>query len=481
MSDLLPELLGSIRDSEGSLTQRLTDRLRALIVEGYLPAGHKIPSSRALALKLGVSRNTVVIAVDQLVAEGYLTVSQSRRPIVATSASLASGNRRDRARPIQARKSSVSQWARGLTLSTWSTEANRPRAFRPGLADERSFPHEVWGRCFRHAVRRPSTSYLAANDPALCEVLQAYLASNRGIHARAGQILILPSAQAALSLIAKVMIEAGDAAWIESPGYVGAYAALRAAGAKVVGVPIDAHGLRFDVRSNAPRIIFVTPSHQYPTGVLMPVGRRQELLRYASRIGAAIIEDDYDGDFHYEGRPVPALSGLDPEALVFYVGTFSKAMSAGVRVGYVVVPNALLDAFAMAQRHLGLMVPSSIQSALEEFIGRGAYLAHIRRMTRLYRDRRDFLIEALTSAGRAGLKIQAPPGGMQLLARCDPSIDDVALARRMEASGVSVRPLSEMLYHASRERGLFLGFAAWDRTEIAAGAEIIGRLFPQGA
>jgi GntR family transcriptional regulator/MocR family aminotransferase len=309
----------------------------------------------------------------------------------------------------------------------------------------------------------------------LQEVLLKHLADVRGIRARPEQIIIVPSAQSGIALISKVMIDAGDLAWIESPGYRGAFAALQAANAEVVGVPVDADGLRITGRRDVPRIIFVTPSHQYPTGRLMPVGRRLELLQFARRNGAVIVEDDYDGEFQYEGRPVTALAGLDPYDRIIYLGTFSKAMFADIRVGYLVVPETLAPTFALAQRHLGSLVAVPLQAALAYFIAAGDYRSHVRRMTRLYRARRDRLVQALTAEAGHRLHVDKPTGGMQLLAQCDAAMDDVHLSRRLEKAGVITRPLSEMLYHKSRERGLFLGFAAWKDTEIDAGARIIGR------
>ena len=199
------------------------------------------------------------------------------------------------------------------------------------------------------------------------------------------------------------------------------------------------------------------------------------MLQFASSAGATIIEDDYDGEFHYEGRPVAALVGLDPSARVIYLGTFSKTMVSDVRVGYLVVPEALVPIFTLAQRHLGMLVSVTSQAALAEFIASGAYLSHVRRMARLYRTRRDRLLLALAAEAGDRLLVDSPAGGMQLLARLNGSVDDAALARRLEQSGVTARPLSEMHYHKSKERGLFLGFAAWNDAEIDAGAQIIGR------
>lgn len=476
MDDLLEGLLDLSREGDAPLTGQLARQLRMLISGGRLKPGQRLPSSRALAASLGVSRNTVTHAMEQLAAEGYLDVSRSRRPVVAGGAALLTAPRPDAAEDPAPRRR-LSTWAQHLAGSDWPPlYRGRPRPFQPGLADEREFPRDVWGRCLRHAAnRRLRRNDPASNDPALQEALLDHLAAHRGISARPGQIIVVPSAQAGLALIARVTIDAGHVAWIESPGYGGAYAAACAAGAEVVGVPLDADGLTIAAGAQMPKLIFVTPSHQYPTGPLMPIGRRLELLRFAASIGAAVVEDDYDGEFHYEGRPVAALAAIDPDAPVFYVGTFSKAMSADIRVGYVIVPEAMVPTVELAQRHLGLLAAFPLQAALAEFIGRGAYLAHVRRMTRLYRERRDCLMRALTEEAGDRLAIEAPAGGMQLLARYRGPADDRELSRRLLEAGVVARPLSEMLHHETQEQGLFLGFAAWTNAELMEGARLIGR------
>ena len=238
-----------------------------------------------------------------------------------------------------------------------------------------------------------------------------HLAVHRGIKAKPGQILIVPTAQSGIALVAAALLEPGDHAWIESPGYGGAYVAFKAAGAIVSAMPLDEQGMAIGSRKDAPRLIFVTPSHQYPTGRLMPIGRRLELLRYADAVGACIIEDDYDGEFHYEARPVAALQGLAPSPRIFYLGTFSKSTYADIRFGYVVVPEALIEIFELAQRHMGMLTSITMQDALAEFISAGAYLGHIRRMTRLYKGRRDRMLQALaTEAGRPAYRRSAGRG-----------------------------------------------------------------------
>jgi GntR family transcriptional regulator/MocR family aminotransferase len=277
-------------------------------------------------------------------------------------------------------------------------------------------------------------------------------------------------------LVANALLEPGDHAWVESPGYGGANVAFQAAGAIVSGIQLDSQGMAISSHKETPRLIFVTPSHQYPTGRLMPIGRRLELLRFAETAGACIIEDDYDGEFHYEARPVAALQGLAPSPRVFYLGTFSKATYADIRIGYVVVPEALIDIFELAQRQMGILTSITIQDALAEFINAGAYLGHIRRMTRLYRGRRDRMLQALATETGNRLAVETPAGGMQLLARCRPQTNDQQLSARLLEAGVVSRALTRMLYHKTEERGLFLGFAAWNDKEIDQAARILGRI-----
>jgi GntR family transcriptional regulator/MocR family aminotransferase len=353
----------------------------------------------------------------------------------------------------------------------------RPRPFQPGLADEREFPHDLWSRCLRRAARNAlSRRDRSINHPPLQEALLAHLAVQRGIKAKPGQILIVPTAQAGIALVAAALLEPGDHAWAESPGYGGAYVAFKAAGAVVSAMPLDEQGMVVGFRKDAPRVIFVTPSHQYPTGRLMPIGRRLELLRYADAVGACIIEDDYDGEFHYEARPVAALQGLAPSPRIFYLGTFSKSTYADIRFGYVVVPETQIEIFELAQRQMGMLTSITMQDALAEFISAGAYLGHIRRMTRLYKGRRDRMLQALATEAGGRLTVEAPAGGMQLLARCRRSSDDQKLAARLLEAGVVSRALSIMTYHKTDEQGLFLGFAAWNEKEIDRAARVLGRI-----
>lgn len=456
------------RADEQGLMAQLTSQLRKLIASGRLGKGRALPSSRRLASDLGVSRNTVTYAFEQLAAEGYLAASHGRRPVVTVDG----GERGEGARAAGActGKPRLSPWASRLKQTDWPMSYQAPlKPLRPGHGDFREFPNEVWARCLRRSAVRAARRELGPiNRPRLREALAHYLATSRGVRATADQILILPSAQAALTVIAAALISPGDEVWVEDPGYPGAAAAFRASGARVTGVRLDEQGMRRMPGLAVPKLIFMTPSHQHPTGRLMSLARRTEFLG-TSRPGKTwIVEDDYDGEFHYDSRPVPALQGLDAHGRVFYVGTFAKAMTSDIRLGYIVVPPALVSTLEIAQRHIGLIASSHIQEALAEFIADGHFLAHLRRMRRLYHARRDHLVEGLQRQLGEVLSVEVPSGGIQLVARLTRGSADQTAVNRLVAAGVETRALSNLALGRPRDHGLLLGFAAWRESEISA-------------
>lgn len=477
MADLLPALLRLSRSSDETLTRQLTEQLRQLITSGRLAPGQRLLSSRDLAEALNISRNTVSSAIEQLATEGYITLSKGRRPAVSAGATL-DASRLPLAGHTPNRGTRLSNWARSLHDDSWpAVHPGQARPFQPGLADEREFPHDEWGRYLRRAAgglalpRDKSINYAELQN-----ALLRHLTEHRGIRATANQILIVPSAQSGMALIASVTLNSGDRAWVESPGYWGAVAAFQAAGAIVRGVPIDDAGMAIDRGRDAPRIIFVTPSHQYPTGRLMPIARRLELVSFAASVGASIVEDDYDSEFHYEGRPLAALQGILPAAANYYVGTFSKATYPELRTGYVVVPGQLVETFELAQRHLGLFAGITIQRALAAFINDGVFIAHVRRMNRIYKLRRDCMLAALQAKAGNRLLAEAPAGGMQMMVRYDGRRGDRQLSLDLLNAGIVSRPVSNMSYGKSSEQGLLLGFAAWNEREIERAAHTLGRI-----
>jgi GntR family transcriptional regulator/MocR family aminotransferase len=466
------------RTDEEGLVAQLTGQLRALIATGRLGKGRALPSSRRLASDLGVSRNTVTYAFEQLAAEGYLAASHGRRPVVTVDG----GERSEgttAAPSARSGKPQLSPWASKLKQTDWPMSYQAPlKPLRPGHGDAREFPNEVWARCLRRSgVRAGKRELGPVNRTHLREALAHYLATSRGVRATADQIMILPSAQAALTLIAAVLISPGDDVWVEDPGYPGAAAAFRASGARVTGMRLDEQGMQRMPGTVAPKLIFMTPSHQHPTGRLMSLARRTEFLDMSRPGQTWIVEDDYDGEFHYDSRPVPALQGLDAHGRVFYVGTFSKAMTSDIRLGYLVVPSALASTFEVAQRHIGLIASSHVQEALAEFITDGHFLAHLRRVRRLYHARRDHLVAGLERHLGEVLTTEVPSGGIQLVVRLKRGRADQAAVERLGEAGVVTRALSSLALGKPRDHGLLLGFAAWRENEISAALRTMASCF----
>ncbi|RQH12010.1 PLP-dependent aminotransferase family protein [Bradyrhizobium sp. RP6] len=479
LEGVISALVDLKRTDDAGLVTQLTSQLRDLIASGRLGKGRALPSSRRLASDLGVSRNTVTYAYEQLAAEGYIEASHGRRPVVTVDG----GGRRIGVGAAvvreRSRKPRLSPWALNLKQTDWpmSYQASL-RPLRPGHGDFREFPDEVWARCLRrNAVRAARRELGPVNRTRLREVLADYLATSRGVRATADQIMILPSAQAALTLIAATVVTPGDDVWVEDPGYPGAAAAFRASGARVTGIRLDQQGMQRMPGLAAPKLIFMTPSHQHPTGRLMSLARRAEFLGLSRPGKTWIVEDDYDGEFHYDSRPVPALQGLDAHGRVFYVGTFSKAMTSDIRLGYLVAPPALASTLEIAQRHIGLIASSHIQEALAEFIADGHFLAHLRRVRRLYHARRDHLVEELERQLGGMLSIEVPPGGIQLVARLKRGRTDQAAVKRLVAAGVETRALSSLALGRPRDHGLLLGFAAWHESEISAAVRTMASCF----
>ena len=467
MADNFINIIRLNKNGPASLVQQLTAQMRKMIVSGQLPEGFALPSSRHLAKTLGISRNTVTSAIDQLTAEGFLVTSQGRRPTVAAAFTRPKSSRAIGSRQ-HSRPPNLSLWASHIRADSWPPQnEKRPLPFRPGVSDERLFPHDIWARCLRRASRAQSAlSDRALNHPPLRAALRNHLATHRGTRSDAERIFIVPTAQTGFALIAKLIVNPGDLCWVESPGYGGAIAALNATGAKIKGIPLDRQGLVLDPRQPAPKLIFTTPAHQNPTGRLMSIGRRLDLIRFAAANDAWIIEDDYDGEYHYEGNPIPSLQGLDENNRTFYVGTFSKSTCADIRLGYVIVPPTLVDVFGKAQRHFGALAPRYMQIALAEFMRDGHYLAHVRRTRRIYHARRDCLADAVERHLPELLSVEIPAGGMQLVAWINGAADDTATSICLQNAGITTRAISPMFSCGARRDGLFLGFAGWNEREI---------------
>ncbi len=469
------------RRSPVPVYKQIYEDLREAILTRRLQSGMRLPSTREMAAELQVSRNTVMSAFEQLLAEGYLigkvgagtyVTEQVPDELLGVRAKTASAdNQRMAARHLS---------KRGQLLAQAPVSAAQgfpqPRAFQPGLSAIDMFPIETWvrlvSRRLRHLPRRALDYGDVAGYWPLREALASYLGAARGVRCEAAQIIITSGSQQGLDLTARVLLDPGDAAWIEDPGYMGARGALLAAGGQLVPVPLDAQGIQVKAGEKLgaqARLAYVTPSHQFPLGVVMSLARRLELLKWASRAGAWILEDDYDSEYRYEGRPLAALQGLDRESRVIYMGTFSKVLFPALRLGYLVVPLDLAEAFSTALAHTALHAPILEQVVLTDFIADGHFVRHIRRMRSLYASRQATLLEAATRELQGILDVLPTATGMHVIGWLPEGANDNEVARQATREDLCTPPLS---FYCLKERlppGLLLGYTGVSEREIWQG------------
>ena len=455
--------------------------IRSAILEGRLRPGVRLPASRALATALSVSRNTVTSAFDQLVAEGYIearTGSGSFVPAhlpkdqVTTAPDSRTKGEKPKAKPLSPSK-------RASWLMSMADEPMPRHPFAPGLPEVDLFPFKEWARLLGRHWRRPTAEALSGTAPGgaslLCAAIADYLATARAVFCRPEQVIITAGSRQALDLAARVLIDPGDAVWIEEPGYWPTGAVLGAAGAKLVPVPVDDEGMSVvdGVQiAPSPRMICISPSHQFPLGVTMSLARRLELLEAARLAGSFVLEDDYDSEYRYAGRPLAALQGLDHGDRVIYLGTFSKVMFPGVRLGYMVVPDHLLDAFLKVRTLIDAHPSSIAQAALADFIEEGHLASHIRRMRPLYAERQAALIEGLQPVADR-LTLRPVDAGMHVVGRFREEGDDRVIASNARRLGVQAPALSTYYRGKPEISGLVLGYAGVSAETIQRSA---GRL-----
>lgn len=469
------------RRRPGPLGRQLYDALRQAVLRGQIRPGERLPSTRMLAADLGVSRNTVTSAFEQLLAEGYIEsrvgsgtcVARSlREEPLAAAAGEANNHKRRARRPSLSRRGKMlsSRPVRLLTV------AGRPQAFASGLPDLHAFPFATWARLMARHWRRPGYALVGYGDPAgylpLREAIAAYLRASRAVRCETEQLVIVSGSQQALDIAARLLLDAGDTALLEDPGYPGARIALSAAGASLVRLPVDAEGADIHAAGRAAataQLAFVTPSHQFPLGVTMSITRRLALLEWAERRGAWILEDDYDSEYRYRGKPLPSLQGLDPAGRVVYMGSFSKTMFPSLRLGFLVLPPELVEAFRRARSVIDGHSPLTEQAVLADFIAEGHFARHIRRMRALYAERQAALVEGARRELRGLLDIAPADGGMHLVGWLPEGVNDVEVSERALAAGIHARPLSSCTAAKLSRGGLLLGYAALTVPQIRDG------------
>lgn len=456
------------------LYKQIYERLRSAILTGQLERGTRLPSTRTLASELGVARMTTALAYQQLVLEGYLESRVGQGTVVARSlpATLLgaeiSNKGEQRTASEKTASISIAERLRPLKAIPWPAHqvGQTGGTFSGGEPGLDLFPYEVWARLIARRARQAVRACAHYQPPAgyfpLREAIAAQVGITHGVRCTPEQVIITAGSQGALDLAARTLLNPGEAAWIENPGYFGARGALLAAGAHLVPVPVDEQGLLVEIgkeRCPDARLVSTTPSHQFPTGVTMSLARRMILLDWARQAGAWILEDDYDSEYRFSGRPLEALQGLDQDGRVLYIGTFSKVLFPALRLGYLIAPGELIEPLLIMRRVLDMHLPLLEQMALFDFLREGHYARHLRQMRRHYKKLRDLLQRELQIHLGDLLEIHASEIGMHLVGWLPPGQDDQRAARLAAQKGIQVLPISTYSLEALPRGGLVLGYA----------------------
>lgn len=465
---------------EEPLYLQLYHALRQAILGGQLSAGTQLPPTRVLASELAISRTTVVTAFEQLFAEGYLETRVGSGTFVASTLPEEMLQVRAQQVPLQEKEQHPRLSQRGQKVIHSSLlprlQGLPARAFQPGLPALDAFPFEVWSRLMTRHSQHPTFELMAYGAPAgyrpLREAVAQYLTISRAVRCQPEQVLITSGTQQAIDIAARTLLDEGDVVWMEDPGYPRANGILLAAGASVVPVPLDQEGLNIEAgkRLNEQvHMAYVTPSHQYPQGITMSLSRRLALLDWAQNVGAWILEDDYDSEFRYRGRPLASLQGLDTHNRVIYMGSFSKVLFPALRLGYLVLPPELVEPFIAMQALCGRYVPTLEQAIVADFIAEGHFLRHIRRMRALYAHRQKILIEAIQQELQGIIELEEHEAGMHLIGWLPQGLDDRQVSRQLAQRGIDAQALSLCSMQKPERPGLLLGYAGVNEQEIREG------------
>ncbi|MEM7073181.1 MAG: PLP-dependent aminotransferase family protein, partial [Pseudomonadota bacterium] len=498
------------RSGAPMLNRQLYQQLRALLIGRHLTPGSKLPSSRALARDCGLSRNTVTLALEQLISEGYLqtrigagtfvaddmpdeaftasqpsnTICETRLPTASARSGFDALSSRGQ-RLAQVRRPAAAQGAHSRKSSTQKPGSHG--ILRPSQPDIDGFPFDVWGRLVARSWRRPTSRNLLIHENAsgflpLRQAIADYLTTARAVRCVAEQVMIVSGVQQAMMLVANLLLEEGELAVIEEPGFPGLRGALMGAGARIGAQGTDREGLDPSCLPDQARLVCVAPSNHYPLGGTMSAARRLALLQWARERQVWIFEDDYDSEYRYIGRPLSSMQGMDSDGRVLYFGSFSKVMFATLRLGYLVVPDGLVDAFARARMMLDSYSSIVVQPALASFITEGYFPAHLRRTRRLYRERLAVMqaaVKAMIDPARA--RFSDPQAGMHACLRFDqaddpPDKDDRTIATVLHEQNVMAMPLSIFYSRIPQTQGLAMGFAGTRPEEIEAGIRSIAEI-----
>jgi GntR family transcriptional regulator/MocR family aminotransferase len=467
----------------GPLFRQVYVGLRQAILAGSFHGDGRLPSTRDLADHLGISRAVILQAYDQLLAEGFVTGRSGSGTYVAQGVPSSRSQASKKTVPLRLSRFGS---AAARTAATLDFQGRRPRVHRYDFAFGRSesdietFPFEMWRRILLRRARKASVSHLdygpAAGSPALREAICAHLRRSRAVVCDASDVIVVNGSQQALDLIVRVLLERGDPVAIENPAYHGTKRILLAAGAELLPVPVDRDGLDPARLPAKARMCFVTPSHQFPTGAILPLARRVALLAWARRKNAVIVEDDYDGEFRYEGQPLESLQGLDTDGRILYVGTFSRTVFPALRVGYLIVPKSLAAVFTAAKWLNDQHSPTLEQETLAEFIASGAYERHLRRVRRRNAARRGALLDAIHQHLGNRVEITGDGAGAHVVLWPKRRISEEDIVAQAAARGVGVYGISSYFLKKPTGTGIMLGYARMREAEIREGIRRLGEV-----
>jgi GntR family transcriptional regulator/MocR family aminotransferase len=463
------------RNTRMPLYRQLEDAIRQAILSGDISTGQRLPASRQLAKDLGISRLTVKNVYEQLVTENYLV---SRAGAGTYVARIASSELLPTIKPPNQqgnKKLPLSSRANRINLSNAVIRLGGADPFRPGVPALDRFPRKTWASVYSKVMRHAHTNTLGYGQPGglpeLKRAIANHVRDHRSVRVDPQQIIITAGAQQAFSLIAFTLLNPGDIVFCEDPGHIAGRDAMRIFGADVRSVEIDSEGFNLDyAQSRHPpaRLIFVTPSHQHPLGVTMSLQRRMQIIDYARHHDTWIVEDDYDSEFRYQGRALPAMQSLDSHGQILYVGSFSKTLFPALRLGYLIAPPSIVDAFSVGQTLLSQNISPVLQQTLARFIEDGSYNSHIRKMRTLYRERLEILADSLTARCGDIFHFDKPEAGMHLIAWLqDKARQDTELCKAIWDEGVDCLPVSMYCDQKKIDPGIMLGFACAPETEIS--------------
>ncbi|HWE86522.1 MAG TPA: PLP-dependent aminotransferase family protein [Terracidiphilus sp.] len=456
--------------------------LRQAVLSGSLRPGDRLPSTRDLAEQLRISRTVVLLAYDQLLAEGFATASAGSGTYV--SEELARNAAPGKGRPASLKLSRFGNSVAG-SISIVDTPHLPPAAprinFVYGRSDLATFPFERWRRLLMREARRATARQFdygsVLGNPDLRAAICAHLRRSRAVTCDPSQVLIVNGSQQALDLVIRVLVEPGDRVAIENPHYDGAREAFRAAGARLRPVPVDRDGLNPALLPDDAGLAFVTPSHQFPTGVILTLERRLALLHWARRRNAVIIEDDYDGEFRYDDRPLESLQGLDREGRVVYIGTFSRTIFPALRIGYLVAPESLLPAFTAAKWLSDLHSATLEQQTLAEFISNGMYERHLRQLRRRNSARRQALLGAIQQFLGDRVEVTGDGAGAQVVLRSRKRVSEKSAMDLAAKRGVGIYGISHCYLKHPSPPGFLIGYARLNEREIHEGIRLLSEVF----